>query len=72
MCIGDADVTVQLKNPRGTLQKKALMPMLTAGYPDYSEVFDFGWSGHYTLTVLVKRKGAPGPVEARFDVNRAQ
>jgi hypothetical protein len=70
--IGDADVTVEVKNPRGTLQKKALMPMLTAGYPDYSEVFDFGWSGHYTMTVLVKRKGAPGLVEARFDLNRAQ
>jgi len=70
--IGDADVTVAVKNPRGALQKKALMPMVTAGYPDYSEVFDFGWSGRYTVTVMVKRKGVPRAVEARFDVNRVQ
>ena len=69
--IGDADVTIEVRNPKGVVQKKALMRMVTAGYADYSEVFDFGWSGRYTLTVAVKRKGAPAPVQAKFNVNRA-
>jgi hypothetical protein len=70
--IGDAEVTIEVKNPRGTVQKKTLMPMLTAGYPDYSEVFDLGWSGRYAMTVLVKRKGSARLVQAKFNVNRAQ
>jgi uncharacterized protein involved in high-affinity Fe2+ transport len=69
--IADAEVAVEVKNPKGRVQKKALMPMVTAGYPDYSEVFDFGWSGKYTVRVLVARKGAAKPVEASFTVNRA-
>lgn len=70
--IGDAEVTIEVKNPRGSVQKKTLMPMLTAGYPDYSEVFDLGWSGRYAMTVLIKRKGAARLVQAKFNVNRAQ
>ena len=69
--IADADVSIQVKNPKGVVQKKPLMAMITAGYPDYSEVFDFGWSGKYTVRVLIKRKGAAKPVEASFTVNRA-
>lgn len=69
--IADAEVTLVVKNPKGALQKKPLLPMTTAGYPDYSEVFDFGWSGNYTVSVLIKRKGATKPIEAKFNVNRA-
>jgi hypothetical protein len=68
--IADAEVTIAVKNPKGALQKKAALPMTTAGYPDWSEVFDFGWSGRYTVTVLVKRKGATRPAEATFVINR--
>ena len=68
--IADAEVSIEVKNPKGVLQKKPLMSMVTAGYPDYSEVFDFGWSGKYTVRVMIKRKGAPKPVEASFVVNR--
>jgi formylmethanofuran dehydrogenase subunit E-like metal-binding protein len=46
------------------------MAMVTAGFPDYSEVFEFSRSGQYTVNVLVKRKGAARPVQARFTVNR--
>jgi hypothetical protein len=67
--IGDADVTIEVKNPKGTLQKKPAAPMVTAGFPDYSEVFDFGWSGSYAVRVSVKRK-ATKPIEAVFTVNR--
>jgi hypothetical protein len=40
-----------------------------AGVPDYSEVFDFGWSGKYVLRVSVTPKGAAKPVTTRFTVN---
>jgi hypothetical protein len=68
--IADAEVAIEVKNPKGTVQKKRGLPMVTAGYPDYSEVFDFGWSGNYSVNVLIRRKGAAKPVEARFSVNR--
>jgi hypothetical protein len=68
--IADADITIEVKNPRGAVQKKPLMAMVTAGYPDYSEVFDFGWSGKYIVRVTIKRKGTAKPVEASFTVNR--
>ena len=68
--IGDAQVTIEVRNPNGAVQKKPAMAMLTAGFPDYSEVFEFGWSGRYVVTVSIKRKGAAKPVQARFTVNR--
>jgi len=68
--IADADVTIEVKSPRGAVQKKPLMAMVTAGYPDYSEVFDFGWSGKYVVRVMIKRKGTAKPVETSFSVHR--
>jgi hypothetical protein len=68
--IADAEVAIEVRDPKGRLQKKAAMAMVTAGYPDYSEVFEFGWSGRYLVRVLVNRVGAARPIEARFAVNR--
>lgn len=68
--IGDAEVTIEVRDPKGVVQKKSAMAMMTAGFPDYSEVFEFGWSGRYVVTVFVKRKGAAKPVRARFAINR--
>jgi len=68
--IADAEVTIEVKNPRGSVQKKPALAMVTAGFPDYSEVFEFGWSGTYVVRVLVKRKAAARPLEAVFTVNR--
>ena len=68
--IGDAEVSIEVRNPKGAVQRKSAMAMTTAGFPDYSEVFEFGWSGKYLITVLVKRKGAAKPVRARFAINR--
>lgn len=68
--IGDAEVTIEVRNPKGAVQKKPAIAMMTAGFPDYSEVFEFGWSGKYLITVLVKRKGATKPVRASFAINR--
>ena len=67
--VGDAQVSIEVKNPKGAVQKKPLIPMVTAGYPDYSEVFDFAWSGKYQLRVLIRRKAGAQPTEATFTVN---
>ena len=69
--IADADVTIEVKTPNGKWQKKPAMAMVTAGFPDYSEVFNFGWSGSYLVRVMIKRKAAARPVEAVFTVRRA-
>ena len=69
--VADADVTIEVRSPKGTVQKKPAMAMVTAGFPDYSEVFDFGWSGTYLVRVMVNRKAAALPVEAVFTVRRA-
>jgi hypothetical protein len=69
--IADAEVAVEVKNPNGVVQKKPLMAMVTAGFPDYSEVFDFGWTGKYAVRVSIKRKGAARAVVTSFTVNRA-
>jgi hypothetical protein len=68
--ISDAEVTIEVRDPKGVVQKKPAMAMVTAGFPDYSEVFAFGWSGDYRVTVLIKRKDAAKPVQARFTVKR--
>src|SRR5512134_1200584 len=68
--IGDAEVTIEVKSPKGGVQKKPAAPMVTAGFPDYSEVFDFGWSGSYAVRVSIKRKTAAKPVQAVFTVKR--
>ena len=67
--IAGAGVAIELKDPKGRIQRKSLMPMTTAGVPDYSEVFDFGWSGKYDLRVTVMSKETARPVSARFTVN---
>ncbi|HEU5177244.1 MAG TPA: hypothetical protein VFU24_07300 [Burkholderiales bacterium] len=69
--VADADVTIEVKTPKGKLQKKPAMAMVTSGFPDYSEVFDFGWSGTYLVRVMIKRKATAKPVEAVFTVRRA-
>jgi hypothetical protein len=68
--IADAEVTVEVRNPKGVVQRKPLTAMTTtAGFPDYSEVFEFAWSGRYDVRVLVVRKGKTRPLKADFRVN---
>ena len=49
----------------------APLAMITAGFPDYSEVFHFDWSGRYTLRVLIRRKGMARPLQTAFTLRRA-
>ena len=69
--IADAEVSVELRDPKGKLQRKPMMAMITSGFPDYSEVLHFGWSGKYTLRVSIMRKGMAKPVQAAFTLNRS-
>lgn len=64
--LAGAQVVVELRDPKGGIQKKPLQAMITAGYPDYSEVFEFGWSGTYRLRVWFMLQDAVRPLEARF------
>lgn len=69
--IADAEVAIELKDPKGQLQRKRMMAMITSGFPDYSEVVHFGWSGRYILRVTVMRAGMVRPIEAAFTLNRS-
>lgn len=69
--IGDADVVVEVVDPKGKTERKPLLRTSAAGMPDYSELFVFGWSGSYTVRVSVfQRKGAK-PVKTSFTVHHA-
>jgi hypothetical protein len=58
--VADAKVTVEVTDPKGAVQKKELVLGRTAGIPDYSEIFIFGWSGKYRVRVTIEpRQGKP-------------
>ena len=45
---------------------RPLQAMTTAGFPDCNEVFDFGWTGRYTIRMKIVPGGAAKPLEASF------
>jgi len=63
--VPNARVTLELVDPRGGRQIRQLSPGDAGGVPDYSGLFRFGWSGAYTLRVVVARADA-APVKASF------
>lgn len=56
--VADANVSVEIKDPKGNVQKKSLKNGSTAGTADYSEIFGFGWSGKYRIRVTIQPGGA--------------
>ena len=64
--IAGARVTLDVEDPRGGLQSAQLDAAALRGYPDYSGLFRFGWSGPYRLHVRVVRPDA-APVSATFN-----
>ena len=64
--IADAQVTVEIKDPKGNLEKKTLLPANTTGMPDYSEIFRFGYSGKCAIRVVVALKGSKTQHKANF------
>ena len=66
--IADADVTVEVVDPKGGVEKKTLLHTSAAGMPDYSELFLFNWSGTYSLRLTATRANAK-PLKATFTVH---
>lgn len=66
--ISDADVVVTVTDPRGQVLTKPLLHTQAGGLADYSELFVFGWSGHYSIRVVITRGSGAKPIEARFTV----
>ena len=67
--IGDADVVVEVVDPKGQSARKTLLHTGAAGMPDYSELFVFGWSGTYSVRVDVTPWAGAKPVSTRFAVH---
>jgi hypothetical protein len=66
--IGDAEVTIEVTDPRGRVERKPLLHTQAGGLPDYSELFTFGWSGEYAIRVIITPRPGAKPIEARFAV----
>lgn len=66
---GDAEVVVEVTDPRGRVEKKTLLHTQAGGLPDYSELFVFGWSGEYSIRVLITPRSGAKPTEVRFTVH---
>lgn len=64
--IKGADIVVEVSDPKGVVQSKHLQAMITSGVPDYSEVFNFGWTGTYVIRVKLLLKGAAKPLNTSF------
>ena len=64
--LGDAEVTVEVVDPKGTKATKTLLHTSAAGMPDYSELFVFGWSGTYSVRVNVTPWAGAKPVKTSF------
>lgn len=64
--VADAQVSVQIKDPKGNVEKKTLLRGNTGGMADYSETFRFGYSGKYAIRVVVALKGRKKPLNANF------
>jgi len=69
--IGDAEVQVEVRDPKGVRAAKWLMHTSAAGMPDYSELFVFGWSGSYTVDVNITPFKGAKPVKASFTVHHS-
>jgi len=69
--IGDARVMVYVKDPKGKVESHALLRTQSAGMADYSEIFQFGWTGKYEIRVVVILMPDAKPVEARFTVDHS-
>lgn len=69
--IGDARVVVYVKDPKGKVESRPMLRTQSAGLADYSEIFQFGWTGKYQIRVVVTPMPNAKPVEARFTVDHS-
>lgn len=69
--IGDAAVVIEVTDPRGHVEKKALLHTQAGGLPDYSELFRFGWEGEYSILVTIIPRPDATPINTRFTVHHS-
>lgn len=67
--LGDADVVVEVVDPKGKAAAKTLIHTNTGGMPDYSELYVFDWSGTYLVRVNVTPWAGAKPVKTSFTVH---
>ena len=67
--VGDAEVVMEVTDPKGHVVRKPLLHTSGGGLPDYSELFEFGWSGRYVIRAIITPKPGAKPVVARFTVD---
>lgn len=67
--IGDAEVVIDVTDPHGHVETKPLLHTQAGGFPDYSELFRFGWSGKYSIRVVITRQPGAKSIETQFVVN---
>jgi hypothetical protein len=68
--VAGANVVATVRDPRGGVQEKPLVPGSVGGIPDYSGLFDFDWSGPYRVRISVDA-GRRTPVQSEFQVRHA-
>ena len=66
--IGDAEVVIEVTDPRGRVERRPLLHTQAGGLADYSELFEFGWSGKYAIHVIITPRPGAKPIEAQFTV----
>lgn len=69
--IGDAEVLVEIVDPKGKVEKKPLLHTSAGGMPDYSELFVFGWTGTYSVRVTANRPNVAKPFKTSFTIHHA-
>jgi hypothetical protein len=67
--VDQPEVVIEVTDPRGSVERKPLLHTHSGGFPDYSELFVFGWPGKYSIRVIITPRPGAKPVEARFKVD---
>ncbi|HYL25475.1 MAG TPA: hypothetical protein VEV21_13880 [Burkholderiales bacterium] len=69
--VSDAEVVVEVIDPKGKVVSKPLLHTSAGGMPDYSELYVFGWSGTYSVRVSVTPAKGAKPVKTSFTVHHS-
>ena len=51
--IGDAEVLMDVTDPHGRVERKLLLHTHAGGLADFSELFEFEWSGEYKVHAVI-------------------
>lgn len=69
--VSDAEVDVAVTDPKGQVERKRMLHTQGGGFPDYSELFVFSWSGKYAVQVVITPGAGGAPIRTRFTVDHS-